>query len=66
MDCCRDRKERIMETDIEINPDELIMNSNFCVECYPVKKPASYILRGSSLCEKHFIKRMEYNGGENE
>jgi len=55
-----------METDIEINPDELIMNSNFCVECYPVKKPASYILRGSSLCEKHFIKRMEYNGGENE
>ena len=53
------------EKEIEIrDQDNFIIPSMKCVDCYPVRQYASYILRGSSLCEKHFIKRMEYNEGE--
>jgi len=54
-----------MGTDIEIDDQEkVIILSTRCVDCYPVKAHAAYIYNGDSLCEKHFIKRMEYNEGE--
>ncbi len=59
-------EKEIEITDEDIRNEEMIMMARLCVDCYPVRTGANFIYGGDSLCEEHLIKRMEYNGGENE
>jgi hypothetical protein len=46
--------DEIIESSERVVIGKLIMGSNWCTYCWPVKEYALFINNGESVCEKHF------------